>query len=321
MPVLHHRNTPAPAPTQAATKQYIYADDPFKSVHADMLLRTSDGVEFRVHKAILIVSSSLEEGVLNAIRDSGGRLATNPLPLDPQRRLIFYVKENSATLDPLLRILYSAAENCSIQNIETIFSVLEAARQYQLIPAIKVMRKVVAEYAAINPVRVYVMARQRHWESEMKSAAKSTLGYNIQKAFSQELRTQPYGVYDGLLQYQTACARAASATLEDLGWMERIAMSEGWKPCWSTCNNIPACRESFDAHPRWLDHYLSVVHGALRARPRGGTLGDNVSMTAALSLAFACSKCRGTVFSDLNKFNNLLARKVEEAIDEVVCSS
>lgn len=311
-----YRNIPTPAPTRPA-KQCTYADDPFKSAFADLILRTSDWVEFRAHRDILVMSSSSEEAVLEIMQSSADGPMSTATMRDHKGRSIIHLTEDSVTLDALLRLIYPV-DDPPIRDVRVAFSVLEAARKYQMVLAIKAMKRVVAQFAHVNPARVYVLATERRWAEEMKTSAKAALGRDIQKEFAPEFRGQPFEVYEGLLKYQRCCAEAAASRIRDLTWMETIARREGWRPCWATCHNIPACRESFAAHPGWFDRYLSTVFDILRANPRGNALDYQALMPTALVEAFGCIQCKQSVAADLLKFNTLLAKKVEQIVEEMV---
>ena len=305
------------------TKQYTYANDPFKSPRdADVILRTRDWVEFRVHRSILALASSEDERVLKIMQSSVDSPVPSTMLYDRKGRPILFVAEHSATLDLLLRIIYPK-DDPPILDLSLAFSSLEAARRYGLTRAITVLQGAIARFAEGNPVRVYALAAQRGWTGEMNMSARATLGRDIQREFMRELRGHSYGLYESLTAYQKRCAAMATLQVTDLTWMRRIAKREGWRPCWAACKNVPACRNTLEEHPRWFQRYLTSVCKVLQTNPRGDAMKSKAIETAqaiAISEAARCRRCGHGAPTDLHKFIALLAIRVEETI-ETVCSS
>lgn len=281
----------------------------------DLILQTSDGHKFPVHKAILTLSSSSGVAIL-------GRMYVDPR-LDEKGRPTLRVTEDSRTLRMLLSLLWPPlVDNQPFTTDVTVaFAVREAARKYQMHHAIIAVEKVIVELADKHPVPVYVSATRLQWEEGARAAAKAYLGYpsNIQahSTYYTELGNLQYSDIYKLLAYHTDCASRVLACMQDLKWMSNAAHKDHWRPCWMTCSK-KACKGPGHKKPEWFRNYLSAVARALQASPRAKTLDNPELIATALAQASQrCNYCRSGAWADLHKFNSLLAEKVESVIDEV----
>lgn len=281
----------------------------------DLILQTSDGHKFPVHKAILTLSSSSGVAIL-------GRMHVDPR-LDDKGRPTLRVTEDSRTLRMLLSLLWPPlVDNLPFTTDVTVaFAVREAARKYQMHHAISTVEKVIVELANKHPVPVYVNATRLQWEEGARAAAKAYLGYpsNIQahSAYYTELGSLQYSDIYKLLAYHTDCANRVLACMQDLKWMSSTAHEDHWRPCWTTCSK-KACKGPGHKKPEWFRNYLSTVARALQTSPSAKTLDNPELVATALAQASQrCSYCRGGAWVDLHQFNTRLAKKVESVIDEV----
>ncbi|EKM50046.1 uncharacterized protein PHACADRAFT_264546 [Phanerochaete carnosa HHB-10118-sp] len=293
------------APMQ--TKKPTIAMEPFNHEHADIVLRTSDDVHFLVHKQILMTWSPFWQGQFLAMEQEETQ---SRLQYDQMRRLIVPVSEDSRTLDSLLRHVYPVHNAPTLRGFQDTFALLEAARKYEIIAAVKASKKVIAELAEQYPLRVYALAAKKQWEHEMRTAAIAALGHPINEMYVEELESIPAGVYYRLLAYYRACVKAVADRMADLSWIEPLAAGQGWQPGMFRCRK-ETCGGA------WFSGYLSVARQALRARPRAKTLENPELINAALSGAIVCEACRTTAFSDVHTFNALLAGEVGRVLEEI----
>ena len=288
-----------------------YAAEPFNSVSADYIFLTSDTVEFRVHKQILMMWSAFWQAQFLTIEeDRESEVGRAKFKHDRQGRPIIPVSEDSTTLDLLLRHVYPTDDVPTLSNFWEAFAVLEAARKYEIVSAVKTAKKAIAQLAEVNPLRVYVLAAEKKFPHEMRTAAAAALGHNIAEQYVQELENLPSGTYYRLLAYHRACARAVATRLSDLTWMEEIAERKGWRPGMFKCHD-PGCGGM------WFSDYISTIRQALRTRPQAKTLEDAALADTALAAGMACRFCRTTALADLRMFNTLLAAEINRALETV----
>lgn len=279
---------------------------PFTAPDADIILRTADNVDFRVHrKALASWSSHLNwETILHHHHhyDKSSWLNRSDVP-------IVEVDEDATTIHFLLQHVYPMVKKQTL-DISDGLKVLKAARKYMIHSAIKDAKKIVAEFAARYPLHAYESAVQERMEPEMRMAAAAALalprGY-VQDSLAVPEHLSP-DAYSRLLTYYRRCVRAAIKPLDDLGWMVDIAKKEGWVPVWATCTN-PACPKSRGT-TAWYWRYFHTVRSALSRAPCHRTLRNPTLAAETLHAARACSTCAGSVREDLNRFNKLLEERV-----------
>ena len=107
----------------------IYATAPFDHAKADIILRSSDNVDFRIFKLFLSLAFSSFEPLFESPQPteaSGDREIKDGL-------IVVHVRESlSKTLDTLLRFCYpcTLAEDPELEVLKDLVDVLEASRKY-----------------------------------------------------------------------------------------------------------------------------------------------------------------------------------------------
>ncbi|KAI0766977.1 hypothetical protein BD413DRAFT_439343, partial [Trametes elegans] len=147
--------------TAPATK----ATPPFDSIDsADLTLRTSDCVDFQVHKAILAMVSPVFADML--------ALAQPPAGADA--RPVVDVSEDSGTLDALLRLCYPVAKPAP-RGVHEVVPALAAAVKYDMAWPESVLREQLAQLAAQSPLQSWAIASRRGYEDVARIAAVALL--------------------------------------------------------------------------------------------------------------------------------------------------
>ncbi|KAF8555639.1 hypothetical protein OG21DRAFT_1483687, partial [Imleria badia] len=107
-----------------------YAAAPFDHEKADIILRSSDNIDFRVFKLFLSLASPFFETLFDIPQpdeENGDQEIKDGLVVIP-------VTEDGKTLDALLRFCYpcTLADDPNIEVLKDAMDVLEAARKYSL---------------------------------------------------------------------------------------------------------------------------------------------------------------------------------------------
>ncbi|KAF7795756.1 hypothetical protein EIP86_006923 [Pleurotus ostreatoroseus] len=171
------RDTPSPK----------LAPEPFDKTSADIILRSSDKVDFYVYKAVLFLASKFFESMF-ALEQPIAAVEEKPI-LD--------VPEDSNTLENLLRFCYPVYDP-SINDLPQLSRVLQAAANYEVPVAIKTLREQLRGFVQARPREVYAIACLHNLNKEAKIAAsvwrkKSTpLDWDTEWDF---LMTVPGGVF------------------------------------------------------------------------------------------------------------------------------
>ncbi|KAI0738451.1 hypothetical protein C8Q80DRAFT_1275454 [Daedaleopsis nitida] len=140
---------------------------------ADILLRTTDGVEFYAHKVILSHSSSFFRTMFTLPQSSGPSC-----PTDNSDIPTVDVPEDSQTLDALLHICYPIVKDKS-RPFEQIEPALRAALKYEMVLPVDVLTQELHAAASTMPLRVWAVACRTGLEQVARPAAKLLLRENI----------------------------------------------------------------------------------------------------------------------------------------------
>lgn len=141
------------------------APSPFDKTGADIILRSSNHVDFYVYKSVLLLASDFFETMFSLNQPSSVVAGT----LDG--RPIIDVSESSDTLDTLLRFCYPVDDPDTLA-LDKLDHVLAAAIKYELREATKILRRMLQTYVLKKPREVYALACRHNLETEATMAAK-----------------------------------------------------------------------------------------------------------------------------------------------------
>jgi hypothetical protein len=155
---------------------------------ADIILRSSDGADFHVHKVIIsLISPDLLDNESTEIGN---------LP-------IFKVPENRVTLSTLLRLCYpnSDPDTVSLKSSDLCKAVLIAAQKYKCSRAISAVKRQLMKDVKKDTLRVYFTAIQFGWNAEAREAAQCAASKPIENDYIEEMESMPAVSYRRLLKY------------------------------------------------------------------------------------------------------------------------
>ncbi|KAI0945903.1 hypothetical protein AcV7_010018 [Taiwanofungus camphoratus] len=185
----------------------------FNYPNADVIIRSSDCVDFHVHKLVLSLASPFFHDMFTlpqpAVRqgETQDPHPTSGLPL-------VRVTENSGTLDCLLRLCYPVADPAFLSAMQ-IKPVLEAAIKYQMEEAIVLMKNSISARCVREPLVVYAVACQLNLEGVAEMAAESFCATKLLPidAYVPEMDDITAGAYYRLLQYRKGRSLVSSSTI------------------------------------------------------------------------------------------------------------
>ncbi|KAI0730806.1 hypothetical protein C8Q76DRAFT_792940 [Earliella scabrosa] len=154
----------SPPVDPTANPQPRIAPPPFDKSIADIVLRTSDLVDFHVFSQILIAASPFFEGMFEV-----------PQPASEQQELkdgrpIIHVSEDSSTLETLLRICYPINKPKK-RTVEQIEPALRAAMKYEMEFPTAVLKADLQVAAPESPTLVWAAACRLGLEDIARAAA------------------------------------------------------------------------------------------------------------------------------------------------------
>ena len=151
-------------------KEPSLAKSPFNNVDqdADIILRSSDIVDFYVHKLFLRKASPIFADMFTVAHGKqtmhvNAQDETPPLP-------VVEVDESSSILDSLLRIYYPVNVVKEI-SVSRVVDVLKSAMKYEMQKAVSHMRRELLTHVATHPFSVYASACALDLEYEASKAA------------------------------------------------------------------------------------------------------------------------------------------------------
>lgn len=187
---------------------------PFDDADADIIFRSSDGVDFRLYKVIVAKASQTFRGMLT-------------LPTDPtaaradEKPQVVELTENARTLEHLFR-LCCPVEHPTITSVDDVHAVLEAARKYEMDAVTANLRWVVKRMLPNEPLRVYAIAYMLGTEDVCREAAELLLDepqFHVPARPPVEFNAFPSLAIYAVHIYRQKCVAAALGALRNRHWV------------------------------------------------------------------------------------------------------
>lgn len=299
------------------------ASTPFDHAKADIILRSADGVEFRVFTLFLSLASPFFETLFGLPQAPDG--ATDQEMKDGLAAIA--VSEDSKTLDSFLRFCYPStlAEDPSLENLTDALSILAAARKYSLdMIERKVCQALVnPKILETEPLRCFAISRNARLKHETITAARYTLRLPLIPAWCAEIDLITASDLLALLTYHKKCSIAVK-TLWNFNWIKKHYHSQsGCK--WLFYSGNCRCGRGDDRRfflwnegtVTWWITYMQEVFELLKDSPSGDTVRTAADRTVEMVRAANCAVCPGQVKENMAEFSNLFAQKVEEIVASI----
>jgi hypothetical protein len=306
---------------------------PFDDADADFILRTSDGVDFRVYKLLLSLASSVFKDMFSLPAPSNGSNDT------VDGRPVVELTETSTTIHDLLMSCYPVAQTGgppTMTSISQVGNLLEAARKYDM-PGIEkaaVQALMKPDFIKREPLRVYAIACRQKNEAVARQAAAQLLRHGLlQEEYSPELETVDGGSLYCVLQYHKRCIDAAVDAAVDHTWIrngspfyiflgdrhldheDNDTMTTIRTPRSNKYKNGYELR--VNVHEWWLK-FMEASAVALRNSPSGQTIRDSDAVAEAFASVNECTHCRSRKANQhLRSFIDDFANEVDRRMSEV----
>jgi hypothetical protein len=306
------------------------ASAPFDHAQADVILRSADGVEFRVFKLFLSLASPFFEALF-------GLPQAHDEVTDQEMKdglAVIAMSEDSKTLDSFFRFCYPStlADDPSLENLTDGLSLLAAARKYSLDLIEKKVCQALANPKVLEaePIRYFAIARNARLAHETITAARHTLRHPLIPAQFSEIGLITAAELLALLTYHKNCSIAVQPLMKDLKWLtDHYGNSNGC--AWLFCPDYNmSCRcgqvtdNRFSPWGRdtvtWWATFMQELSESLADRPSGDTVRTAADRTIQKVRSLGCDACSGSVKENMTELSNLLALKVDEAV-AAVCTT
>ena len=289
------------------------AGTPFDEANADVILRTSDNVDFRVFKIFLSFSSPLFRTMFELPQAEGNIGETKGgLP-------ITLVSEHSTVLKRLL--LFCLPLDIEVyDDIKDIQSLLEVAIKYTVNRAVEKAKEwlMLPRFLEAEPLRVFAIACRYGLQEEALTAARLTWNRpladeNIGQELDYTFGTQLFR----LLQYQRHCIQAVRSLATDFVWIKETTF------CWFNCDAC-SCTAGLVGPNRvsrryscWWDTRMREVARALKNCPWEHVKPDELLKPNIRDTQMKCHFCALNSINDLQVFSRLFQSQIEVAIRKV----
>ena len=311
-----------------------YAAAPFDHAKADIILRSSDNVDFRVFKLFLSLASPFFETLFDIPQPTdeiGDQEVKDGLVVVP-------VTEDSKTLDALLRFCYpcTLADDPNLELLKDAMDVLEAARKYSLDAIETKARRAIVHPKILEaePLRCFAIAHRGRLQEETLLAAKSTLAQPLIPSWFQEIELLTATDLLSLLTYHKKCGNAVYALKLDISWIRSHYgslqacpwLSGAYYDDYGNVNDYCGCPRSnapryklFNDSLQWWEDFMEETFTALRDKPCKETLKTSAEKTVQSVKARNCHACSSKVSEGMRDFVDFFTTKIEEAVSQVSC--
>lgn len=297
---------------------------PFDDEDANLIIRSSDGLYFRVYRVLLAKASPVFKDMFSI-----------PQQTAPNEVQTVDLTEDGNTLDKLLRLIYPVDEaaGTSLDDLSKIFL---ACVKYQIRGVLKKASRTLLEHVESEPLRVYAIARMAELDDVARKAAYQCLfqpEVYVSQTDIEELKFAPNSAYKNILRYYQQCGQAIMNTTSPEGrreWMLRPG-SQITTYCWirnsyyetktakgHTCQEHPTTILLSDKYKcyerRWWGDFMDQV---------GHARFDRAILVKRIPIltSTGCAECDKDCARDMVEFVPKLEAKILDAVSEVSLAS
>ncbi|KAH7890927.1 hypothetical protein F5I97DRAFT_107081 [Phlebopus sp. FC_14] len=314
--------SPSPSPPPSPT----VAGPPFDKGDADVILRSSDNVEFRVFKVILSLASPVFESLFSLPQPDDPALL--PITYVPGSPPIVELAEDSATLEAILLLCYPGSKAILAPSVRSVWDFAAALTKYDMEAVMGEGKEVIlSQFVEKHAVSIYALACHFGWRDVAERAAAETLkikSLGRTTTYVDEMETMTAATYQRLISYHIACGEIAQkvAVGKDSPracalrlYLPRKYAFDGNKPPapW----NVTSAVEGAD----WFVTYRTAIGRELWSRPSPSTLYDDGSSSfknvVTRGLTGKLTSPQAELFGSLVRARQHCAEEVQEAISTV----
>ncbi|KAK2462731.1 hypothetical protein APHAL10511_005249 [Amanita phalloides] len=281
----------------------LVAPHPFDDSDGDLILRTSDKVDFHVHRAILRLSSSVFASMLSFPQppSQADGLSNNVIDVSDDSKVLYQVL---SWIDP--------RGTLRLGDLDEVAAILTCAEKYDL----ETVKNRLMEFGYAgreslkqNPIALFALGQRFRHQDMADFGAKGSLQIAIMDWPDTPLLDRITGRdYQALVHYYLHCQKAAKSVVKD--WLQWSSSRDCiWRTPWSLHHCTFRTYEGVN-YPEWWIQYLEAIGRALWETPSPHVTStiDIISVTAPASL---CGKCKPKYVADLQSFNDLLVERLD----------
>ncbi|EIM87315.1 uncharacterized protein STEHIDRAFT_168099 [Stereum hirsutum FP-91666 SS1] len=318
---------------------------PFAASDADIIVRSSDGYDFRVHRVILGLASV-------AFKDMFSMVQQHPVLAEQNDELsddfkdglpVVCLTEPSSTLFTLFKLIYPG-DPPTISGRSHTISVIRAMDKYLIEDYPNTITAALLNLSEKSPHVVLGLAFRHHIAKEVRvEAAHFTLKSHAilsSSALSDEdLELLTAAQYRRILVYHRDCSQAALSALAKPDWAKKpwAQASCGkekqgvakWGDSPSGCICIRSShkievpgplpsgqvRKRHIYVPEWTSHFISRCEAVARDTPHWNIV-SNVSIRSSAAKADSCDMCASRASEELDNLAAYFAKHIRRSIEQ-----
>ena len=224
---------------------------------ANVIIRSSDLVDFRVHKPVLAIASPFFRHLLSLPQSSDSE-SVDGLP-------VVQLSEDAELLHTLVSLLYPISP-VAPKSYDKVLYVLAACQKYDMVHVQSYIRTEVDRGSFPAPVgtevfRAYAIASSKGLIPEMEKAARLTLDHPMTfESLGEGLRLYDGSALRDLARFRKRCAETLVTCIESFLEERAPGPSNIWVGCPDVMPSRPSSRRHQpqpDALPSWLYQILS----------------------------------------------------------------
>ncbi|KIJ90817.1 hypothetical protein K443DRAFT_116047 [Laccaria amethystina LaAM-08-1] len=292
--------------------QKPFAAPPFNDPKADLILRSSDGVYFCIYKLLLSLVSPVFATMFELPTDGMQEMYDN--------RVCIGVDDDSETLS---RVLLWCDPRCipAIQSLKDVEIILRVSDKYDMEPikerCLRALEYSPSIFTPENSFEIYALVVQYQISHLACLAAKKTLHLELdERPYFPALKSIPASALYHLDVYHLTCGKAAQQVIEDEFSVTNDVFGQVWDAV--GCCGVNGVKRGNLGWKFWVVQHMDRISEKLRKTPVSTVVVDPKLLIETQASASSCLSCRGkTSHGDLQRFNQSLMDKVEQAISEV----
>ncbi|KAJ6564894.1 hypothetical protein DFH09DRAFT_1363900 [Mycena vulgaris] len=277
---------------------------PFNDPDADVILRSSDGIDFRVHRVILSQASPFFKNMF-------------PLPQpnsEPELPTIS-MAESSSVLEEVLRFWYPGAVPVAVRTLDKFREMAEILfLKYDMQFLVPRAKRDLRDYMAEDPVAVFAIACRLSWKDIALDSAKSTLRIPLRTFEAHRPAYLAYisaDTFYTLLHYHSTCAKVATSAASST---ELIPVSG----CPSPSSHCPSIDVQNWSVKTWFGAYVNGLKELLATAPCTRLDSPELFKPAEDQMAqYSCLHCSRNAHRLMMGFGATLKAKIEQEIESV----
>ncbi|KAG8936712.1 hypothetical protein FRC02_011994 [Tulasnella sp. 418] len=266
----------------------------FNAEDADLILRSLDGVEFKVYRQILALASTVWADMFSlgaTIHDE----AESKKSSDPP---VVSVTEKASILSDILSFVYPVPKP-DVNTLDHCSDIIAIAEKYDVTGAMPYLRNILlsSKFLKESPIRVYAIACSYAWTAEAKEASRHTLICNIlETPITPELYRINAVEYIKLIQLHRTRSQSA------------IAMIDTIQPANCSCTTPPY----------WYTTWATRAKEELTVRPNSSVIFGLEFCMNVLTTITSCGYCARSLMSTQTQAQFASCKERMDALPDTV---